>query len=231
MTELIKEIFNNHTFHIRPNTKDFNCLKEIFKTKVYQKPKITFFVEKGESWLDLGANIGAFTCFAKLNGAKSVVAFEPDTKNFEILRLNTKGLKGVELFNSAVSSSKESELQFYLPMKENDYYRFSLIPNKRKGEVYSNIYAGELRGMKFDGIKMDIEGAEFDLIEQGLLPESNKLCFEYHHSKDKSMANFWRRIEMLKKIYPNIWYDNSMNKMEPDGDYKFWIDHIVFCWK
>ena len=46
-------------------------------------------IEPGETWADLGANVGAFTCLAASLGAK-VYAFEPHPENFQLLEQNVK---------------------------------------------------------------------------------------------------------------------------------------------
>lgn len=57
--------------------------------------------------LDIGANIGNHTiAFSKY--AKKVYAFEPNKKVFEVLNLNTKHFKNVEIFNYGASNKKQS---------------------------------------------------------------------------------------------------------------------------
>jgi len=85
-----------------------------------------------------------------------------------------------------------------------------VIKNKRPYKTLQNFHAS---GFNFnvDGIKMDIEGAEFELIEQGLLPPSKKLVMEYHFSKDRSFRNFVMRMNILKKRYNNVYYIPSLH--------------------
>jgi FkbM family methyltransferase len=59
--------------------------------------------------LDVGANIGNHTvAFSKI--AKKVYAFEPNIFVFELLRMNTKKLKNVEIFNFGASDQNQSTL-------------------------------------------------------------------------------------------------------------------------
>jgi FkbM family methyltransferase len=56
--------------------------------------------------LDIGANIGNHTvAFSKI--AKKVYAFEPNIFVFELLRMNTKKLKNVEVFNFGASDQNQ----------------------------------------------------------------------------------------------------------------------------
>src|SRR5271166_6051879 len=65
-------------FNIRPNTSDEKAILEVWKKNSYQRKE--FQIEKGEKWIDLGSNIGAFSVYAGLRGC-SVAAYEADEYN------------------------------------------------------------------------------------------------------------------------------------------------------
>lgn len=53
--------------------------------------------------LDLGANIGLFSLkLSKLNPAIKIVAVEPETENFRLLKINTKDYGNIEIINAGV---------------------------------------------------------------------------------------------------------------------------------
>ena len=60
-------------------------------------------IHNGDVVVDLGANIGIFTRFAYKEGASKVIAFEPDKRYFELLKLNSDPRS--ILFNAAMSDS------------------------------------------------------------------------------------------------------------------------------
>lgn len=211
--------------HYRPDTTDLNCLKEVLGG-CCKYNRIGFNVQKDELWLDLGANIGAFSLYANKFGAKTI-CFEPDKENFEVLLKNNP--EGINI-NKAFSASKDEKLQFYRGSKEGDKYRFSIIPNKKPYMELDNFYAGDF-DEEVDGIKMDIEGSEFELIEKGLLPKANKLVMEYHFLKDRSFKNFFHRMDILKKIYENVYWQNSINEYSKTHEnYEYFMDKFIFCW-
>lgn len=75
----------------------------------YQIPKIVInSIKNGQTIIDVGASIGIYTIFfAKMVGnTGKVYAFEPEPRNFELLKKNIKinGFKNVILENKAVSN-------------------------------------------------------------------------------------------------------------------------------
>lgn len=206
-------------------------MTEVLKQRCYRNTRYNFDVESGEKWLDLGGNIGAFGLYAISRGA-SVTSYEPDEDCFEILLMNYNNnfsQMQFNAYNTAISHQKESKLTFYKGGKENDRYRTTLIPNTKDKIVLKNLYAGNISNQKFDGIKMDIEGAEFGLIDNDLLPQSNKLVMEYHLTKDKSMVNFHKRMDILRKKFNKVLYMPSLDRGYPNDIYPGFFDRIIIC--
>ncbi len=77
---------------------ELNLIEKLFKDQL--KEKVI---------LDIGANIGNHTvAFSKM--AKKVYAFEPNIFIFELLKINTKKLKNVQIFNFGASDKNLSTL-------------------------------------------------------------------------------------------------------------------------
>ena len=75
---------------------ELNLIEKLFKGRL----------DKGVI-LDIGANIGNHTlAFSKIS--KKVYAFEPNIFVFELLKINTKRLKNVEIFNFGASDRNQS---------------------------------------------------------------------------------------------------------------------------
>lgn len=229
----------------REYTSDEACLTEVIDQGCYARCDVDFLPKEGETWLDLGANIGAFAVWAKLHGAVCH-CYEPVPHNFQLLRANVGTYRGFRLINSAVTASRRATLPFFLGSNPGDHYRASIIvpatqrkvlqlPNLHVSEVdvpEYHLYGGIAHPLKgFDGVKMDIEGAEFGIIDQGLIPPCNKLVMEYHLSKDPDMAHFRKRIRLLKKRFRNVYYIESMNQQYKDDQYPGFFDRFIWCWE
>jgi FkbM family methyltransferase len=220
---------------IRPGTSDLNVLKEVLIARVYRKATINFDVEAGESWLDLGANIGAFTLYCHLNDA-SCMAFEPEPRCFELLQMNVGNFPECEIHCAAVTSSTQKFLQLYPSNRTGNHSRSTFHPTRIGLKDFptkvANRCINTLEG--FDGIKMDIEGSEFGIMDSGLIPKCNKLVMEYHSSRDPSCANLKRRLQILKDCFKVVSYPAELDRLaQLKGNQKPFCDRMIHCkgWK
>jgi len=239
MTRLIQSPLTSKAFggtrvYYRPDTSDERVLSEMLEYCRYRRASSGFDVEKGESWLDLGANIGGFAIYARLRHAKTVTCYECDNESFQVLTLNVP--KNYCCINSAVTNSKAKSIDFYRGRSISDYTRFTCVPSgglKYTGK-YPNSYGGFLRHLKFDGVKMDIEGAEGGLLDDELLPQCNKLVLEYHLSRDPSIDALKRRIAILKSRFKTVIYPPEFERLiskESGGIGKSYYDRHIWCMK
>ena len=128
-------------------------------------------IKKGDTVLDIGANIGYYTLiFARLVGENGkVFAFEPDPTNFSLLKKNVEinGYKNVILIQKAVSNKSE-RLKLYLSKDNMGGHTICNPHNSRQSVEVEAIrlddYFENYNG-KIDFIKMDIEGAEGGAIQ------------------------------------------------------------------
>ncbi len=63
--------------------------------------------------LDIGGNIGAFSCLSSSNGAKKVIAIEPFKPNCHILRQNTDPYGNITVVNMAISNQDGQEIALF----------------------------------------------------------------------------------------------------------------------
>lgn len=211
------------TPHFRSGTSDERVLREVLDRKTYRKKSFGFDVAEGESWLDLGANIGAFALYCKSKGARAE-CYEPDEGCFQLLKLNVPDFI---CHNSAVTSRKEDTIGWYRSPSPTDHSRgthLQINKFKEHGTV-TNVYAGNITG-PFDGVKMDIEGSEGPIIDEGLIPRCRKLVIEYHTSRDTSVPNFVRRMTILRDRFNVISYPPELDKIIKEGYTKFekWVE-------
>ena len=83
---------------------------------------------------------------------------------------------------------------------------------------------------------MDIEGSEGELIDQWLLPKTEKLCMEYHSSRDKSIENLKRRLGILKDKFKIVDYPPEFDRIisqggntSYEGSQLTYFDRMIFC--
>ena len=222
--------------YFRAGTSDAFVLDEVIENRIYRRKKIDFDVNPKERWLDLGANIGAFALYCRLRGA-STVCFEPDPDCFEILKLNAPSS---ELRPFAVTASYDESLPFWKGKLSNNFSKATSIKSgnlpKHPSGSLRNLHASVLQDRVFDGIKMDIEGSEGELIDQWLLPKCNKLVMEYHSSRDKSIPNLKRRLEILKERFGVVSYPPEYDRIiseggnsSYEGSQLTYFDRMIFC--
>lgn len=141
----------------------WNVIKNKLKNK-YSSTKVE--VDKGDIVIDVGANIGEFSCMAS-ELASQVFSFEPDPKVYEVLEANCSYYQNIIPQNIALSDS-EGKSPFYISDLNADS---SLIEPKRYEDVF---YIQCITLKKFiidrklssiDFLKVEAEGAELEVIK------------------------------------------------------------------
>jgi FkbM family methyltransferase len=145
----------------------------------------------GKTILDLGGNIGAFSVYAAALGAKKIVTYEPDPKNYALLLENCAPYPQIESYEAAIVNSDDKEVSFYLT---NGSARdgFSTIAFKGRTEIKVEAlnFRAEMDKHKPEIIKMDIEGEEFNLLTAPLPPYVREIVAEIHFSKRRFREEF-----------------------------------------
>ncbi|MGH2980189.1 MAG: FkbM family methyltransferase [Solirubrobacterales bacterium] len=123
--------------------------------------------------VDLGSNIGATVVYFRLKYPEaSIVAVEPDPFAFEKLRRNTAGFEGIELRNVAVTA-EPGQVTLYQHSQSWGSSLFEWWQGATPVSVPAQTLDGliaELGLERIDLLKIDIEGAEFQV-----LPSSRQL--------------------------------------------------------
>jgi len=155
---------------------------EIFRNEIYK-----FKTEAEKPFIiDCGANIGLSVIYCKnLFPSAEIIGFEPDPKIFAILENNIKsfGYDNIKLEQKAVYS-EETEINFY--SEGADGGRMA----EKTDDKIIKVKTARLRdylNRPVDFLKIDIEGAETDVIKDcaDLLPNVKNLFVEYHSFADK----------------------------------------------
>ena len=164
---------------------DYAIYHEIYNLKDYylhgQKR-----INKGDIVVDLGGNIGIFNRWAYSEGADLVISFEPDSRYFKLLSMNSN--PNSILFNAAMSD-KIGTINLYESSHlggSNVFGSNSLEVKKYQVRTYNLNYLFE-SGLvdRIDFLKVDIEGAEVlamnGISDENLLKVKN-ISMEYHHA-------------------------------------------------
>jgi FkbM family methyltransferase len=137
--------------------------------------------------MDIGANIGCFAVYAGLKGFKKIYCYEPESSNFDLLKINASHLDNCELINKALLSSYSSddEIDFYIPKSRKNMGSCSayIKGGRDKVSVSTINFKNELDRIKPNIIKMDCEGAEYDLLMTELPDCVKKITMEIHLNK------------------------------------------------
>lgn len=193
----------NLNFVTRPDTTDQKVIDEVITRHVYEHKRFGFQIQNCPLWLDLGANIGTFSCLAASKGSK-VIAFEPEPDNFELLNANIKlnSLKGITVFQEGVVAGPDGTLDLYLCKGDYNKYRHTIFKKRGRASISIKVrnFQKVLEEFRPDGVKIDIEGAEIELLESmKVWPEHVKqVAFEYSFDIDPSMKRFRDIIDLLK---------------------------------
>lgn len=158
-------------FSLRNTEGDLFVLKEVFGKSVYDCI-LAKFTEDFDQVIDIGANIGAFT-ISIAQRARAVLAVEPEPGNAAILMRNVQsnGLSSrVTIEQAAVGGTDSSGMlqfgpnslmNYVVELKEN-----CVNSNKTKIISIDTLFDSHQIG-SVDLLKVDCEGAEYDLIYHG----------------------------------------------------------------
>lgn len=181
----------------------------------------------GDMCIDLGANVGEFTLRMAKTGA-DVISFEPDPGAYFALEANVEGLPNVTLIQKA-AGHKNDTLMLYRSKKwsadrPEEHTKSSSIVNPGDGtgdsqgvmvEVVDVISFIEDLDRDVRIIKMDIEGAEWDvmnrLIDHPVLERIDCIFVETHERIDPSkfvpmFDALQDRAEALTRPYINLYW-------------------------
>lgn len=147
----------------------FDYVRQDFERYGYWEKRTTDYIRKnllpGQTFYDIGANVGYFSILAERLGAK-VVAFEPSSVNRKYLLKNLKenGCTDFTIDNHALSNTI-GRMKLYTGKTPGEH---SLKNNYHNASGYEDVEVDTLDSLIYsepDMIKMDIEGAEREALE------------------------------------------------------------------
>lgn len=187
-----------------------SCLKHYGEYSEKEIQLLLRMVNENSVVYDIGANIGTFTV-ALANKVKKVYAFEPQPKNFELLKKNTEHLNNVVLFRNAVGSERKKV--FISDFDENKRKNYGESRIREDAGIPTNMVLlddlnfyvkdDELHQIEPPSlIKVDVEGYEYEVFRgafEKLIAGKPHLFFENSERIDKI-------VSLLETIgYPLYW--------------------------
>ena len=166
----------------------------------YINPEIDY---RDKVCLDLGTNIGAFIKISIDQGARMTYGIECDMRNYNIASNNFATEIKASVTLAAVSGTTQDTLKIYKSNAKSNHSSTSII--KRRGtfteydEVKNYHIDTLLNQVKPDIVKIDIEGAEYDIIESVLDYQPDVLFIELHGNDDRAKSVIQRFTETYPK--------------------------------
>jgi len=207
------ETRNGIIIKIRTNSTDLMTLTNVWLIKEYFQHGLK--INNEDIIIDIGAHIGLFSLYVSQYCKKGkIFCFEPIKNNFELLEENImlNKIKNVFPYNVAVSSSTSTATIF---LSRDEAAHSMYLKNSNPVVVKSTslekiFYDNKIE--KCDLLKLDCEGAEYDILEilsENLFHKINKIILEYHFadSKNNLISNLIKKLEKLSfniSIFQNV---------------------------
>ena len=188
---------------LRSNSTDLDTFSLIWLLKEYNKHG--FKIQKNDVIIDIGAHIGIFSLYASQNcTVGKIFCYEPSIENYELLEHNISENKINNIFpnNSAVSNTTGT-VKFYINTDNtaNSMYDSTSESIQVKSQTLQNIFDSNNLNV-CDYLKLDCEGAEYDIIES--LPNEyfkkiKQIYIEYHFGDSKSdmLENMIKKLKLM----------------------------------
>jgi FkbM family methyltransferase len=157
-------------------------------------------IDPGCTVVDIGANIGAFAIYAAKEGARRVVAYEPNGASFRCLEQNiaVNALQAVvQARQLAVTDQAGHSVQFPSQASmygrigdEDDTASFEAVETTSLARIVERDTPGGI-----DLLKIDCEGAEYDILlgAESALAHVREVRMEYHDGRERELEELFRR--------------------------------------
>jgi FkbM family methyltransferase len=206
--------------HYRPGGSDVeNIVKKLLKrdSEYWLPPQF-----EPRSILDLGANIGiASIDFALRYPQASIIAIEPVAANFQLLQKNLSSFQNIRALNVAVGKHDERAAL----RGAGQSFRTQPVSARSKASRREETTVRDLNALleelgitQIDLIKIDVEGAEYDVLTSlrpDLLQRVQWIVGELHSVRDFALLDYlsaWFEIDGRKTITKECWKFHAVNR-------------------
>jgi FkbM family methyltransferase len=188
---------------IRTDSTDLDTFSIIWLLKEYNKHGFT--IGKHDIIIDIGAHIGIFSLYASrfcTNG--KIFCYEPSAENYQLLQDNLRQNKIANIFpNNAAVSNSNGTVNFYINSDNTAHSIYDATSKsiQVKSQTLQNIF--DVNNIQScDYLKLDCEGAEYEIIES--LPDDyfrkiKQIYIEYHFgdTKHDMLDSMIKKLERL----------------------------------
>jgi FkbM family methyltransferase len=179
--------------------------------------ELTKQITNVETVVDIGACFG-FSVLHWNNSLspKIIYAFEPTSRNVEIIKFTCRHLTNLTVFQNAVYYCDEEYLDIQLNREKPGNHSLEIIRNSNlMDEAHRNDFPETTERVKIvkledvinftpDLIKIDVEGAEFNIIENStIFKEAKYLWVEWHEWMNGGKQRPDYIDNFMKKYLPN----------------------------
>jgi FkbM family methyltransferase len=201
---------------VRNGTTDVSCLEKAFICGEYESP----FKLAPRLIVDAGANVGMATLYYshRYPDAK-IVAIEPEAENFKLLQRNCVGLSNVTLIQGALWS-KNCGLEIEDLAVDAWAFRVSERLSGTNGVSVMAITIQDIlkqsHSNRIDLLKLDIEGAEFQLFSEGAeqwIEQIGSIAIELHDRIEPGCAQAFYSVLTGRKFRQEIKGENIFVKI------------------
>lgn len=188
------------------------------------------FLSKEKDFLDIGSWVGPTAIYASFL-SRNVIAIEPDPIAFKILNtnINLNNISNVQTINKALSTLDTCYIS------SNKFFGDSMTrvsSDSKKGILVDPIKLETLISMgDYSLIKMDIEGSEFDIIQnynnflnEIKIPLYLSLHSPFFSDGNKKIKDLTECFSGVKKIFDEFGKEIKLNEIQ-SGFFSY-----LFCW-
>lgn len=195
-------------------TSDTFIYKEIFIDKVYKRSLKN--ISPDSIIIDIGSNIGLSSLFFAPY-CKKIIAVEAAPDNFELSLLNIKASaynNKISCLNFALWSTSDIYLQLQNCNTQRHAPKIKISPNNNNSTGIKTVTLRDILNSYqlsyCDFLKMDIEGAEFEVLltDPDILDSINSIIMEYH----QDITNKYHYTDLINLIKSK--YNEAL--IEPD---------------
>ncbi len=187
---------------VRPGTSDQKMLREA-AIRDYSTVDC-----RGHLCLDLGGNVGGFILKAAQEGAWAVTSFEPEPQNYAILKENAEAVRKRYPFPirintvEAAVSDKTGTFDLTISPGTNSPCSASLTTKVSHGRhtvpVQVHAIREVLQKYRPTLVKMDIEGAEYAVLDEPMPDFVQEMAIEFHGFTKKNRALMQLHLQKLR---------------------------------
>jgi len=209
------------------NTQDPAMYREIVEANQYH---LSFDKVHNKTVIDIGANIGAFSLYSALLGAKQVIAVEPVTASYNTFMNNIQelNLDNIKVYKNIISSESGNTVPISLNPNAGANSAYNVADNF---EMIKTLTFYDLMNEIEDSdivLKLDCEGGEYDVIiqtPQGVMNRISEIMMEVHtdlHPVYKGIEVIEQKLIQLgfKKITSNQIYSWQVDQNGQKINYK-----------